>query len=158
MLQFYYTRIKTETTGDSYPQGQNLMDVFTQKKRSEIMSKIRSRDTQIEKFVFRELARQGVYFQKYYKKVIGNPDVALPRKKKAIFIDGDFWHGYKFKTQKQRLPKKYWVNKIKGNIARDKKIDRELKKNGWQVVRIWEHEMEKNSDKTIQKIIKFLKH
>jgi len=133
------------------------MDVFTQKKRSEIMSKIRSRNTQIEKFAFRELARRGVYFQKYYKRVIGNPDIALPQKKKAIFIDGDFWHGYKFKTQKQRLPKKYWVNKIKSNIARDKKIDRELKKIGWKVLRVWEHEIEKNPEKMIKKISNFLK-
>jgi DNA mismatch endonuclease (patch repair protein) len=54
------------------------------------MSKIRSRDTQIEKSVFRELVRKGIYFQKYYKRAIGNPDIALPRIKKAIFIDGDF--------------------------------------------------------------------
>src|SRR3989344_3397357 len=95
------------------------MDKFTKKKRSEIMSKIRSRDTQVEKLVFRELGRHGIYFQKYYKRAIGNPDLALPKKKKAVFIDGDFWHGYQFAKLKKRLPKEYWLKKIKKN---DRKV------------------------------------
>ncbi len=133
------------------------MDVFTKKKRSEIMSKIRSKGTNAELLVFRELRRRGIYFQKHCKRVLGNPDIALIRKKKAIFIDGDFWHGYKFKTQKQRLPKKYWVKKIENNIARDKKVNRELRKNGWHVLRFWEHDIKKNPEKVFKKIVKVLK-
>ena len=76
------------------------------------MSKIRSQDTKVEILIFRELRKRGIYFQKHYKRVIGNPDIALPRKKKAVFIDGDFWHGYKFPKLKKRLPKKYWLAKI----------------------------------------------
>ena len=63
------------------------MDVFTKKKRSEIMSKIRSKNTIIEKIAFSELRKAGIYFQKHYKKIAGNPDIALPRKKMAIFVD-----------------------------------------------------------------------
>ncbi len=88
------------------------MDVFTKKKRSEIMSKIRSKNTAIEKTVFRELRKRSIHFQRHYNKAAGNPDIALPRKKLAIFIDGDFWHGYGFSRQKNRLPKKYWQGKI----------------------------------------------
>lgn len=131
------------------------MDIFTKKKRSEIMSKIHSKNTEAEKVAFRELRKKNVYFQKHYKKATGNPDVALPRKKIAIFIDGDFWHGYKHAVQKQRLPRKYWLKKIEDNIKRDKKNRAKLKKDGWKVLRIWEHEIKKNPEKAIQKIIKF---
>jgi DNA mismatch endonuclease (patch repair protein) len=132
------------------------MDVFTKKKRSEIMSKIRSKNTEVEKDIFKKLRRRKVYFQKHYKKIVGNPDIALPKKKIAIFIDGDFWHGYQFSKFKRRLPKKYWLPKIQANIKRDRLNRNKLKKEGWKVLRIWEHEIKKNSNRAIEKIIKFL--
>ncbi|MFW5885314.1 MAG: very short patch repair endonuclease [Patescibacteria group bacterium] len=132
------------------------MDVFSKKKRSEIMSNIRSKNTSAEKMVFRELRRRKIYFQKHYKKAPGNPDIALPRKKKAVFIDGDFWHGYNFEETKKRLPKKYWVGKIENNILRDKKNTNTLKEEGWQVLRIWEHEIKKDFTKSIKRITQFI--
>lgn len=121
------------------------------------MSKIRSKNTEAEKIIFRELRKRDIYFQKHYKKAPGNPDIALPKKKKAVFIDGDFWHGYRFSKLKKRLPKKYWLKKIEGNIKRDRKNRAKLKREGWKVLRIWEHEIKKNPEKIIQKGIKFLK-
>ncbi len=106
--------------------------------------------------VFRELRRRKIYFQKHYKKAPGNPDIALPRKKKAVFIDGDFWHGYNFEETKKRLPKKYWVGKIENNILRDKKNTNTLKEEGWQVLRIWEHEIKKDFTKSIKRITQFI--
>jgi len=135
-----------------------MADCFTKEKRSEIMSNIRSKNTKAEILVFRELRRRGVYFQKHYKKAKGNPDIALPRKKKAVFIDGDFWHGRNFKKTKDRLPKKYWRAKIEGNIKRDRKNRTKLRKEGWQVLRIWEHEVIKKFNSTIDKIINFLEY
>lgn len=133
------------------------MDVFNKQKRSEIMSHIRSKNTKAEMVVFKELNRRGIYFQKHYKKAAGSPDIALPRKKIAIFIDGDFWHGYRFNSFKDRLPKKYWLEKIESNIKRDKRNRRLLRKDGWAVARIWEHELKKkNIEKTLDKIINFL--
>ena len=121
------------------------------------MSKIRSKDTAIEKIIFKELRKRKIYFQKHYKKASGNPDIALPKKKKAVFLDGGFWHGYKHAILKQRLPKKYWLKKIEDNIRRDKKNRAKLKREGWKVLRIWEHEIKKDFRKANQKIIKFLK-
>lgn len=132
------------------------MDVFSKKKRSEIMSKIRSKNTKAEKLVFGELRKRGIYFQKHYKKALGNPDIALPRKKKAVFIDGDFWHGYNFNKNKSRLPKKYWRSKIEKNIKRDKYNRAKLRLAGWQVLRIWEHEVLKNFNEIVKEIILFL--
>ncbi|MFA6383504.1 MAG: very short patch repair endonuclease [Parcubacteria group bacterium] len=133
------------------------MDVFTKKKRSEIMSSIRSENTGIEKVIFREIRKRGIYFQKHYNKATGNPDITLPRKKIAIFIDGDFWHGYNFAKNKKRLPKKYWLKKIENNIKRDRKNRAKLRREGWKVLRIWEHEIKKNLENAVDKIIKYLK-
>lgn len=133
------------------------MDVFSKRKRSEIMSKIRSKNTRAEKLVFSELRKRGIYFQKHYSRVAGKPDIALPRRKKAVFIDGDFWHGWQFEKNKHRLPKKYWLDKIKQNMARDK-INRALfKAKGWKVLRVWEHEIITKKDISINKIINFVK-
>ena len=120
------------------------------------MSKIRSKNTKSEVLVFRELRKRGIYFQKHYKRAAGNPDIALPRKKKAVFIDGDFWHGYQFSKLKKRLPKKYWLAKIERNIKRDRKNRAQLRKEGWEVLRDWEHEVQKNLEKAINKIVEFL--
>lgn len=133
-----------------------MADCFTKKKRSEIMSKIRSKNTKAEIIVFRELGRRGIYFQKHYNKAPGKPDIALPRKKKAVFIDGDFWHGWQFKKNNHRLPKKYWLKKITQNMARDKKNRAILRREGWKVLRVWEHEIVKKFDITNKKIEEFL--
>lgn len=133
-----------------------MADIFSKEKRSEIMSKIRGKDTKVELAVFRELRSRGVYFQKYYRTSAGSPDIALPRKKIAIFIDGDFWHGYRFFKNKSRLPEKYWLGKIEDNMRRDRRNRAKLKRMGWKVMRVWEHEVIKDFDKTMDKIILFL--
>lgn len=120
------------------------------------MSKIRSRNTKVENLIFRELRKRNIYFKKHYKNAIGNPDIALPRKKKAVFIDGDFWHGYQFIKLKKRLPKKYWIKKIESTIIRDRKVDHELRRTGWHVLRIWEHEIKLRPKKVIEKIVKII--
>lgn len=134
-----------------------MADVFSRPKRSEIMSKIRSKDTGIEKIVFAYLRKQKIYFQKHYAKIPGNPDIALPSQKKAVFINGDFWHGYRFKEWKDRLPKIYWRDKIAGNIKRDNKNQRLLRHRGWKILKIWSHCLKKDPLAECQKIADFLK-
>jgi DNA mismatch endonuclease (patch repair protein) len=121
------------------------------------MSRIRSHNTKAELIIFRGLRKKGIYFQKHYKKIIGSPDIALPRKKKAVFIDGDFWHGKDFAKLKRRLPKKYWLSKIEGNMKRDKKNRAKLRREGWGVLRVWESKIGKNPQKSIDLIESFLK-
>jgi len=121
------------------------------------MSKIRSQNTHIEILVFRALRKRKIYIQKHYKKAIGNPDIALPRKRKAIFIDGDFWHGWKYISISRIRRNAYWGPKIAGNIRRDRRNRLRLKKDGWEVLRVWEHDIEKNFDKSLTKIISFLR-
>jgi len=132
------------------------LDKVSKEKRSEIMSKIRSSNTKIELEVFKRLKKRGIYFQKHYKKAPGTPDIALPRKKKAVFIDGDFWHGNNFETLRNKISGEYWINKIEKNISRDIKINAILKENGWSILRVWETDINNQIDCTIDKIYKFL--
>jgi len=120
------------------------------------MSSIRSKNTKAESIIFKELRKQKVYFQKHYKRAIGNPDIAIPRKKRAVFIDGDFWHGYQFSKLRKRLPEKYWLAKIERNMKRDKSGRAKLRKEGWKVLRVWEHDIIGSHHKPFEKIIDFL--
>jgi DNA mismatch endonuclease (patch repair protein) len=136
-----------------------MTDMFSPEKRSEIMSRIRSKETQAEKIVFRYLRKQGVYFQKHYKRVAGKPDVALPRKKKAVFVDGDFWHGRDYdRILKSRPPGDYWITKLAYNMERDARQRKELIANGWQLLLVWESDIKrkKTQQETLEAIKQFL--
>lgn len=135
--------------------GGYMADVFSKKKRSEVMSHIHSKNTLIERIVFRFLRKNNVYFQRHYGRVSGKPDIALPRKKKAVFIDGDFWHGRDYSIRKNKLPK-YWVLKISANQKRDRKTRCLLKQNGWRILRVWEADLERKGERTLNKILRFL--
>jgi DNA mismatch endonuclease (patch repair protein) len=133
-----------------------MSDCFSKEKRSEIMSRIRSKNTKAEKIVFGELRRRNIYFQKHYSRIDGHPDLALPRKKLAVFIDGDFWHGRK--QDASRLPKIYWQEKILKNIDRDCKINAMLSDKGWKVLRIWESDIirKKTREDILNQLLNFL--
>lgn len=130
--------------------------MFTKEKRSVIMSRITSKNTQIELGVFRFLRQNKIYFQKHYSHAPGKPDIAIPRKKIAVLIDGDFWHGWKFKEQKHKLGP-YWQTKIENNMRRDKKNIRLLKKNGWRIMRVWEHDLvPRKREATYKRVLQFI--
>ncbi len=74
----------------------------------------------------------------------------------AIFVDGDFWHGYKFKARGQRLSP-YWRMRIEKNIRRDKMTNRKLGKQGWMVMRFWEYEINRSPSMCASKILRYLK-
>jgi len=123
------------------------------------MSRIRSKNTEAERIVFSFLRKEKVYFQKHYRRALGSPDLALPRKKKAVFIDGDFWHGRSFeRIAKGRAPNDYWVVKIKTNMKRDKRQRSDLKKAGWKILEIWESDIKRKSGRleNLKKIKTFL--
>jgi DNA mismatch endonuclease (patch repair protein) len=133
-----------------------MVDKFDIATRSRIMSRIRGKNTSPERLVFRYLRQNNIYFQRHYTKALGSPDIALPRKKKAVFIDGEFWHGYTLEKRKNDLPM-YWSEKIIRNVKRDRLYRKELKKNGWEVLRVWEHELnKKHREATLEKIKLFL--
>lgn len=119
------------------------------------MAKIRAKNTKAERIVFRYLRNNKVYFQKHYKRVAECPDIALPRKKTAVFIDGDFWHGRDFAKRKGRLPE-YWKSKIETNMKRDRRNRRALVRTGWRIMRVWEKDLLKRQELYCGEIKSFL--
>ncbi len=129
-----------------------MPDKFSPEVRSRIMAAIKSKNTKVELELFRELRRLKVNFRTHYAMALGNPDIAIPSKKIAIFIHGDFWHGWQFPRWRHRLKKGFWVDKITRNRERDLRTTRALRRQGWTVARIWEHELKGNRPRVIRKL------
>ena len=126
-----------------------MADIFSRKKRSWVMSRIRSRDTGIEKKTAQLLRKNKLHYRRF-PKVFGSPDFAV-EKKVMVFCDGDFWHGYQY-NRKKKPPKKFWRDKIERNMERDRKVTRRLRADGWPVVRLWEHDIEKRPASCLRRI------
>jgi DNA mismatch endonuclease (patch repair protein) len=126
-----------------------MADIFTPEKRSWVMSRIRSKDTKIEKKTASMLRKNKIRYRRF-PKVFGSPDFVV-EKKVIVFCDGDFWHGYQY-GRKKKPPKKFWRDKIERNMKRDRKVSRKLRADGWSVVRLWEHDIEMSPEKCVGKI------
>lgn len=142
-----------------------MSDIFHPEKRSEIMSRIKGKNTKPELLVFRYLRNRKIYFQKHYRSKEGIVlDVALLRKKKAVFIDGDFWHGRTLNRLVERKGKDdFWTNKIRRNMERDQKqrtllVKNGWMKNGWMIMAVWGSDLAriKTRDKTLRAIESFM--
>lgn len=119
------------------------------------MSQIKSKNTQPE-IAIRKLIWKKGYKYRIGHGLIGKPDMVFPSYGVTVFIDGCFWHGC---PKHCRIPSsnvKYWKQKISGNKQRDNRINRQLKKDGWKVIRVWEHEIKKNLEKAVQRVIKYI--
>ena len=128
----------------------------TTEERSMLMSKIRSKNTTPEVLFRKKLWGNGIRFSRKESNMPEKPDIILNKHKIAIFIDGEFWHGYRWEEKKKKLKanRGYWIPKIEKNILRDRQNNRKLKKAGWKVVRFWEHQIKKDAEKCLQKIKK----
>ena len=134
-----------------------MADIFSKQKRSEIMSKVRSKNTKPEETVRKYLFSKGFRYRKNVKTLPGSPDIVLPKYKTVIFVNGCFWHGHN--CSKGKLPetrKEFWEYKINANIQRDKKNYELLKKQGWKVIVVWECELK--SKKIREKTLKNLEN
>ncbi len=129
------------------------MDNLTKAQRRKNMQNIRSAGTFAEILLMRALRRKKVYFAKNVKSIIGKPDIAFRRKKVAVFIDSDFWHVHPARFIMPQSNKKYWKGKIKRNKKRDAEVNKKLKKSGWKVIRIWEYDIKRNLNRSVEKIL-----
>ena len=129
------------------------MDNLTKEQRRKNMQHIRSTGTVPERAVMEALKKKKIYFATYVSKIIGKPDIVFRRKKVAVFIDSDFWHGHPKRCIMPKTNSNYWKKKIEGNQKRDKLVNAELKNNGWVVVRLWEYDIKHSFEKSFQKIL-----
>lgn len=133
------------------------MDNLTKEQRRKNMQNIRSKGTNPERAVMRELKRRKIYFASHVDSIIGRPDIIFRRKKIAVFMDSDFWHGHPKRCIMPQTNINYWAAKIARNRKHDKEVARCLKQNGWTVIRLWEFDVRNHFDKCIQKILNELK-
>jgi len=116
-----------------------MADVFDKKKRSQIMSKIRGKNTSPEKLLQAILRGLGFKTERHRSNLPGSPDVILPTQKAVLFTNGCFWHGHK-NCPRAALPttnRSFWKQKIEGNKRRDERQKRQLRKMGWKVLTFW---------------------
>lgn len=131
---------------------------YTTKKRSKIMSKIRGKNTKPELIFRKALWKKGVRYRIDNKKLPGKPDVSIQKYKLAVFIDGEFWHGYNWDERKDSIKsnRDFWVPKIERNIQRDREVNRLLMDTGYTVFRFWEKEIKNDLNKCIYDVLVYI--
>lgn len=146
-----------------------MADVLTPEQRHKNMCHIRAKDTKAEIILRKALWHKGFRYRKNWSELPGKPDIVLTRYKICIFVDSEFFHGKgfyggyeskKYKSLKEQLQNsnhpKFWLTKIKENMNRDEKVNKELKEMGWMVLRFWSKDVQKNTEeciKTVEEIV-----
>lgn len=126
-------------------------DTLSKEQRSYCMSRCKGKDTKLELVVRSELHKRGIRFRKHNTKLPGKPDIIFPKQKLVVFLDGDFWHGYRFPQWEHKIPP-FWQKKIGETRKRDQRNFSKLRRKDWKVIRIWQHTVEKDLDSVIERI------
>jgi DNA mismatch endonuclease, patch repair protein len=136
-----------------------VSDVFSKKKRSEVMSRIRGRGNKDTELVLARLFHQhGITGWRRNQPLFGKPDFIFQRLRLAVFVDGCFWHSCLKHSRPPQSNRAYWRKKMIRNKSRDRAVSRTLQAQGWRVLRIWEHELaRKNEARLLVRIQRALK-
>ena len=131
---------------------------MTKEERSYNMSRIKGKDTSIERMLSRALWHRGLRFRKNSPSVYGHPDISVKKYRVAVFCDGDFWHGWDWEERKDSIKsnRDYWIPKIERNMEKDIEVNHTLSAMGYTVIRVWEHEIVKDLDDTADMIIRII--
>ncbi len=122
---------------------------------SKRMANVHLKGGKAETALAKALWAEGVRYRKNYRKLPGSPDIAITKYKIAVFVDGEFWHGYDWENRKIKLKsnREYWIEKIEENIARDKRNDMLLEEMGWKTIHFWEKEVNKELDRCKNEVL-----
>jgi DNA mismatch endonuclease (patch repair protein) len=131
-------------------------DVMSPQARSALMARIRGKDTGPERALAEEIRRFRFNFEQHAADLPGRPDMVFRARRVAVLVDGDFWHGWRFPLWKHKLSP-FWRAKIAGNRRRDVLVLRRLRRRGWKVVRIWEHQLEQELDVAVRRLVTTLR-
>lgn len=125
---------------------------MTSEQRRVTMSRIRKTDTKPELVIRSRSFARGLRYRKCVSGLPGTPDLVFAGARVVVFVDGDFWHGWRLEQWEHKLSSDYWKKKIRGNRDRDRRNRRLLREEGWEVICIWEHEVEQNPDACVDRI------
>ena len=130
------------------------MDILTKEQRKKNMQHIKAKDTKIEIILRKALWKKGYRYRKNYNKLLGKPDIVLPKYNIVIFCDGEFFHGKDWELLKNKLKKsnngEFWIKKISRNRERDDEINKRLSFEGWTVLRFWGEYIKKHTDECVK--------
>lgn len=130
------------------------MDILTKEQRKKNMQHIKAKDTKIEIILRKDLWKKGYRYRKNYNKLLGKPDIVLPKYNIVIFCDGEFFHGKDWELLKNKLKKsnngEFWIKKISRNRERDDEINKRLSFEGWTVLRFWGEDIKKHTDECVK--------
>ncbi len=132
------------------------MDKFTKEQRRRYMQAIKNKNTKLENSITTYLWQTGYRFGKNVKDLEGKPDIAIKKYKLVIFIDSCFWHKCHIHYKPPATNVEFWENKMSGNKKRDSKVTDYYKNKKWNILRIWEHELKNDFEKTMHKVIRFI--
>lgn len=136
-----------------------MVDTVDATTRSQIMSRVRSKDTRPEMLVRQLVFAQGYRYRLHNRDLPGTPDLVFPGRKKIIFVHGCFWHAHA-PCKAARIPKsnvEFWRNKLEGNRARDEANLAALEALGWRVLVLWECDL-RDIDALRSRVTAFLDH
>ena len=136
-----------------------MTDTLNCQRRSWNMSRIRSTNTKPEIILRSVLHRMGFRFRVHCRGLPGRPDIVLPKYRTVIFVHGCFWHQHPgcIEAVRPKTNQEYWTAKLEGNVNRDRKNRRALRKEGWQVLRFWECQIEKHPIRIARRIAQKLR-
>ncbi|PZD78950.1 very short patch repair endonuclease [Mesonia sp. K7] len=139
------------------PRFEESAGFYTTKKRSKIMSKIRSKNTKPELIFRKALWKKGVRYR-LNNKLPGKPDISIKKYRLAIFIDGEFWHGHNWEERKKNIKSnsRFWIPKIERNMQRDREVNLQLERMDYRVFRFWSHEIKNNLNQCISDVLTYI--
>ena len=127
----------------------------TTPEKSKQMSRVHSKNGKDEVILRKLLWHSGVRYRANYKDLPGKPDIAITKYKIAVFVDGEFWHGYEWEKHKPRIKRNrdYWIHKIEYNMKHDQEVNEQLEEDGWLVLRFWSKQVLKNPEYYAQLVL-----
>jgi len=116
------------------------------------MRAVKGKNTSLEQKVAAAFHGRGWRYRRNFALLPGKPDFVFTKARVVVFVDGDFWHGWRYPQWKHKLSSDYWRTKIERNRARDRRNFARLRRMGWTVLRLWGHDVEKNLDASIERV------
>ena len=130
-----------------------MADIFTKRKRSQVMSAIRSTGNRATEIRFALMLRANrITGWRRHVRIIGRPDFVFRKEKVVVFVDGCFWHGCRWHGRKPDSNQNYWLKKLRRNKNRDKNNTHTLRQRGWRVLRFWQHDL-KSEQRVLRRLL-----
>jgi DNA mismatch endonuclease (patch repair protein) len=134
-----------------------MTDIFSSARRSEIMKSVKPRgNLSTELRLATIFRRAGLTGWKRHVQLPGRPDFAFKKQLVAVFVDGDFWHGHPRRFKLPKTNAAFWKEKIRYNRAKDRRVTKLLRGQGWTVVRIWESTLKRRPNSCLRKVLRAL--